>query len=84
MQMFKIARSGNTIFDLTGKEVMDALSAGTVLPTDHYWTQGMTGWELVSGLNTGSGRTFEELNQNGMKSLVFGSGIVRVRPDPLG
>lgn len=48
MQMFKIARGGKTIFDLTGKEVMDALTAGTVLPTDHYWTQGMTGWELVS------------------------------------
>lgn len=48
MQTFKIARSGQTIFDLTGQEVIDALTAGTVLPSDHYWTQGMTGWEKVS------------------------------------
>jgi len=48
MQTFKIARSGQTIFDLTGQEVSDALTAGTVLPSDHYWTQGMTGWEKVS------------------------------------
>lgn len=52
MQTFKIARGGNTIFDLTGKEVMDALAAGTVLPTDHYWTQGMSGWEKVSSRST--------------------------------
>jgi len=48
MQTFKIARGGKMIFDITGKEVMDGLKAGTILPSDHYWTQGMTGWELVS------------------------------------
>lgn len=48
MQNFKIARGGQTIFDLSGQEVVNALAAGTVLPSDHYWTQGMTGWEKVS------------------------------------
>lgn len=48
MQTFKIARGGQTIFDLSGQEVVNALAAGTVLASDHYWTQGMTGWEKVS------------------------------------
>ena len=52
MQTFKIARGGKTLFDFTGREVVAALAAGTILPSDHYWTQGMTGWETVGSRST--------------------------------
>ena len=48
MQTFKIARAGKTLFDLSGQDVINSLAAGTVLPADDYWTQGMPGWEKVS------------------------------------
>jgi len=48
MQIFKIARAGKTLFDLSGQDVLNGLAAGTVLPSDDYWTQGMSGWEKVS------------------------------------
>lgn len=48
MQIFKIARAGKTLFDLSGRDVLNGLAAGTVLPSDDYWTQGMSGWEKVS------------------------------------
>ena len=48
MQTFKIARAGKTLFDLSGQDVLNGLAAGTVLPSDDYWTQGMSGWEKVS------------------------------------
>lgn len=48
MQIYHIARNGNKILELTSQEVFDALKVGTVLPSDHYWTQGMPAWELVS------------------------------------
>jgi phage shock protein PspC (stress-responsive transcriptional regulator) len=48
MKTFQIARAGKKLFDLSGQEVVNALASGAVLPTDDYWTHGMSGWEKVS------------------------------------
>lgn len=45
---FKIARAGKVIGDYPIAVLRLKLGQKTVLPTDHYWAEGMSGWELVS------------------------------------
>jgi hypothetical protein len=44
---------------------------------------GVAGEYFVAAQPKGEGLTFGELNQKGHECSVFGSGIVRVRPDPV-
>jgi hypothetical protein len=47
--LFRFSRSGNVIREnVTLAEAVRLVSDKTILPTDHYWTQGMTDWKLVS------------------------------------
>jgi phage shock protein PspC (stress-responsive transcriptional regulator) len=48
MKLFKIARKGVQILELSEADVVAGLSSGAVLPSDHYWTQSMSGWDVVS------------------------------------
>lgn len=47
---FQIVRNGKVIGSFTLPEVAAKLKDGTILPTDTYWTAGMTEWASVSGL----------------------------------
>ncbi len=47
--LFKFSRDGTVIREEVSLAVAVRLIAGrTILPTDHYWTEGMTDWKLVS------------------------------------
>ena len=45
--LIKIARDGKTIGEYTLADLGQALRAKTILPTDHYWREGMKAWERV-------------------------------------
>lgn len=47
---FQIVRNGKVIGSFTLPEVAIKLKDGTILPTDTYWTAGMTEWASVIGL----------------------------------
>ncbi len=46
--VFKISRNGQIIQEVAESRLSAMVSAGVVLPTDHCWTNGMSGWVLVS------------------------------------
>lgn len=46
--VFKISRNGQIILEVAEARLSGMVSAGAVLPTDHCWTNGMSGWVLVS------------------------------------
>lgn len=46
--VFKISRNGQIILEVAEARLSAMLSAGAILPTDHCWTNGMSGWVLVS------------------------------------
>lgn len=50
--LIKIARDGKTIGEYSLADLGLALRAKTVLPTDHFWRQGMKDWERVSVIAT--------------------------------
>jgi hypothetical protein len=43
-----VARSGKTIGTFDPLTFRQKLTGGEILPTDHYWKQGMASWDLVS------------------------------------
>lgn len=43
-----VARQGRNIGNFDVATFKQNVASGTILQTDHYWTQGMAGWELVS------------------------------------
>lgn len=43
-----VARQGKNIGSFDSNAFKQNVTAGLILPSDHYWTQGMAGWELVS------------------------------------
>jgi len=46
--VFKISRNGQIILEVAEARLSAMVAAGAVLPTDHCWTNGMSGWVLVS------------------------------------
>lgn len=46
--VFKISRNGNIILEVAEARLSAMVAAGAILPTDHCWTNGMSGWVLVS------------------------------------
>lgn len=48
--LYKIARDGTVIGIYTLRELADRTASGAVKRTDHYWTEGMTEWKMVSEL----------------------------------
>ena len=46
--VFKISRNGQIILEVAEARLSAMVSAGAILPTDHCWTNGMSGWVLVS------------------------------------
>lgn len=46
--VFKISRNGQIILEVAEARLSAMVTAGAVLPTDHCWTNGMSGWVLVS------------------------------------
>ncbi len=52
--VFKISRNGQIIQEVAESRLSAMVSAGAVLPTDHCWTNGMSGWVLVSQRLAGS------------------------------
>ena len=46
--VFKISRNGQIILEVAEARFCAMVSAGAILPTDHCWTNGMSGWVLVS------------------------------------
>ena len=46
--VFKISRNGQIILEVAEARLCAMVSAGAILPTDHCWTNGMSGWVLVS------------------------------------
>jgi len=43
-----VARNGQNIGNFDLQTFRQNITTGVFLPTDHYWTQGMAGWELVA------------------------------------
>lgn len=71
--MVRIARSGKELGAYEIKEAMRLFSLGTLLVTDHYWMQGMVGWELLPGLvESENQRSSAEINgeQNATDSEI--------------
>jgi phage shock protein PspC (stress-responsive transcriptional regulator) len=52
--VFKISRNGQIILEVAESRLSAMVTARTVLPTDHCWTNGMSGWVLVSQRLAGS------------------------------
>jgi len=52
--VFKISRNGQIILEVAESRLSAMVTARTVLPTDHCWTNGMSGWLLVSQRLAGS------------------------------
>ena len=46
--VFKISRNGQIVLEVAEARLSAMVAAGAVLPTDHCWTTGMSGWVLVS------------------------------------
>lgn len=46
----QIARNGEVLGQIEPSQILQAVSEGTVVPTDHYWIEGMENWELVQSL----------------------------------
>lgn len=47
--VFKFSRTGKVFLEnVTLAEAVRLIADQTILPTDHYWTTGMTDWKLVS------------------------------------
>jgi len=44
---FSVARQGATIGTFDGLTFRKMIASGEILATDHYWKQGMAGWDLV-------------------------------------
>ena len=48
--IIKIARSGNVIGEFSADSIASLIQSGTLLPSDHYWKSGMSGWALLGPL----------------------------------
>jgi phage shock protein PspC (stress-responsive transcriptional regulator) len=48
--IIKIARAGNVIGEFSSDSIASLIQSGTLLPTDHYWKSGMSGWALLGPL----------------------------------
>lgn len=48
--IIKIARSGNVIGEFSADSIASLIESGTLLPSDHYWKSGMSGWALLGPL----------------------------------
>jgi len=46
--LIKVARAGQVIGEHTVEALRVHIRNQSVLPTDHYWHEGMSGWELIS------------------------------------
>jgi len=46
--IFHVGRDGTELGQFSEQEFRDKISAGEIRPYDHYWTQGMDDWQLVS------------------------------------
>ena len=49
--LIHIARAGVVIGKYKSSEVLSLFSSSELKPTDHYWQEGMAGWELLSKLD---------------------------------
>ena len=45
---FYVARAGAEIGEYESAEFEEKIRAGEILPTDHFWAEGMAGWLLIS------------------------------------
>lgn len=62
----KIARDGEDIGDFSWSEIRSLVASGSILPTDHYWYEGMAEWRLVGEQwATSSDVSDEELQRSG-------------------
>jgi phage shock protein C len=52
--VFKISRNGQIILEVAEARLSAMVTAGAILPADHCWTNGMSGWVLVSQKLAGS------------------------------
>jgi hypothetical protein len=43
-----VARQGKNIGSFDLNAFKQNVAAGLIIPSDHYWIQGMAGWDLVS------------------------------------
>ena len=48
--IIKIARAGNVIGEFSADSIASLIQSGTLLPSDHYWKNGMSGWALLGPL----------------------------------
>lgn len=48
--IIKIVRSGNVIGEFSADSIASLIESGTLLPSDHYWKSGMSGWALLGPL----------------------------------
>ncbi len=46
--IFHVARDGSEVGQFSEKEFRDKIFAGEIQPDNHYWTEGMDDWQLVS------------------------------------
>ncbi len=47
VMLYKFSRAGAIFLECESKDVVGHQDSGSILPSDHYWTQGMQGWSLV-------------------------------------
>jgi hypothetical protein len=45
--LYKFSRNGSVFLDSDSKDVVAHQDSGAIVPTDYYWTQGMSDWLLV-------------------------------------
>ena len=45
--VYKFSRNGNVFLESESKDVASHQDSGAIVPTDFYWTSGMSGWLLV-------------------------------------
>jgi hypothetical protein len=51
--IYHISRDGTILGEFTEAEFRDKIFANEILPNDHYWTEGMTDWQVVSDYRVG-------------------------------
>lgn len=77
MLKYKIARQGQIIGEHDAAVVQAMVNAGTLLPTDHGWTAGMSGWKLLPELGfTSSVPSLRQSERSAPASFV--------QPSPVG
>jgi hypothetical protein len=79
----RIARNGKTIGDFNLAGLGSALRNKSVLPTDHYWRNGMNSWERVSliadeALAAAPAAPLSMNSKNSRKGLMISAGVTFV------